>query len=506
MMAPRQTPVDLRTLLAGIVDVSDAANRAIHGIAVDSRDVTPGALFIAYPGLRTHGLVFARDAVARGATAIVYDAPPADAAWRTPARDVVFIEVRDLAQQAGRIAARFHRYPSRDMKVIGITGTNGKTSCSQFLAGALHHDAPCGVIGTLGNGCYGNLADTTHTTPDAVRLQALFAGFRAHGARYAVMEVSSHALDQGRVRDIAFDGAVFTNLTHEHLDYHGHMDAYAAAKQRLFETPGLRFAVINLDDAFGRRLVDVIDNTVTMIGYTVNDAPLPAHAQTLQRIAGTVTRIDLDGLEVQVHTPWGDGTVRSPLLGRFNAANLLAVLGGLLAMDVPFEAALARVSAATTVPGRMERFGGSAGQPLVVVDYAHTPDALEQVLSSLREHCGAMLWCVFGCGGDRDRGKRPLMGNVAERYADRVVLTDDNPRTEDGDTIIAQIRAGMQRPDAAVVERRRPAAIAHAVRTAGAGDVVLVAGKGHEEYQLIGIERIPYSDRREVAALVRAAA
>lgn len=497
----------LAALLDGMVRIDGGLDRDIGGITADSRAAVPGGLFIACAGRRSHGLAHAHDAVARGAVAVVYDEPPRDdLSWQALSRDIAVIRVPGLARQAGVIAARYYGQPSRAMTVIGVTGTNGKTSCSQFLAQALHHDAPCGVIGTLGNGFYGNLADTTHTTPEAVSVQALCAGFRDQGARAVVMEVSSHALDQGRVEGVEFTGAVLTNLSHEHLDYHGDMDAYAAAKQRLFETPGLRFAVVNLDDPFGRRLLDVLRDDVEVFAYTLTQQPLPAHRPGLLHIAGSVARIDSDGFDMQVTTPRGSGAVRSRLLGRFNGANLLAVLGALLASGMAFDVAVARIAAFDTVPGRMERFGGSAGRPLVVVDYAHTPDALQQVLMSLREHCRATLWCVFGCGGDRDRDKRPLMGRVAEQYADRVVLTDDNPRTEDGAAIIAQIRAGMSRPAAAAVERQRPQAIAGAVRQAGAGDVVLVAGKGHEEYQLIGAQRIPYSDRREVSALVQEAA
>ncbi len=497
----------LSELLDGMVRVAASVDRDIHGVTADSRAAVTGGLFIACAGSRSHGLSYARDAIARGAAAVIYDtAPSHDTSWQALPPDVALICVPGLAQKAGAIAARFYGQPSRGLRVIGVTGTNGKTSCSQFLAQALHHDAPCGVIGTLGNGVYGQLADTTHTTPEAVQLQALFAGFRDQGARAVVMEVSSHALDQGRVDGVEFAGAVFTNLSHEHLDYHGDMDTYAAAKQRLFEKPGLRFAVINLDDPFGRRLIDTLGDDVQVVGYTLTEQPSPANRPGLLRVTGSIARIDIDGFEIQVMTPWGSGTVPSRLLGRFNGANLLAVLGALLVSGMAFDVAVARVAGFVTVPGRMERFGGTPGRPLVVVDYAHTPDALEQVLTSLREHCRATLWCVFGCGGDRDRDKRPLMGRVAEQYADRVVLTDDNPRTEDGATIVAQIRAGMRRPQTAVVERQRSQAIAGAVRQAGAGDVVLVAGKGHEEYQLIGERRIPYSDRREVSALVQEAA
>ena len=493
----------LGQLLTGIAAIEPAVDRDIRGLALDSRRVEPGGLFLACAGNRVHGIDYIKEAIARGAVAVAYEPVDRDVIAPEVAAGPALIPIPGLQQRAGVIAARFFGQPSHALMVIGITGTNGKTSCSQFLAQALNRSAPCGVIGTLGSGLYGRLADTGHTTPDAVNLQWQLSEIRAQGAAAVVMEVSSHGLEQGRVNGIAFNGAVFTNLTHEHLDYHGDMITYAATKQRLFEVPGLHFAVVNLDDPFGRRLLATLGDGVTVVGYTLGQQPAIG---SMARVHGQITQLDNDGFTLEVMTPWGSGQVRTRLLGRFNASNLLAVLSTLLVSGIEFGDAIERLAETASVPGRMERFGGHPGQPLVIVDYAHTPDALEQVLISLREHCRGVLWCVFGCGGNRDRNKRPVMGRVAEQYADRVVLTDDNPRTEDPNAIIAQIRAGMRDAANAIVERRRPQAIASAVRQASAGDVVLVAGKGHEEYQLVGDRRIPYSDRREVSALFDEAA
>lgn len=481
----------LATLLHGIADVADASCR-VTGVSLDSRKVQPGDLFIALGGSREHGAAYITQALERGARAVLVDGPvPAIdmAAGRVPV-----ISGSGLRAWAGVIGARFYGEPSRAMTVFGITGTNGKTSVSQFIAQALSVDAPCGVIGTLGSGLHGALHTTGHTTPDAVALQAQLAEQLAAGARAAVMEVSSHGLDQQRVAGVAFDVAVFTNLSHEHLDYHGNMDSYALAKRRLFQSPGLGHAVLNLDDAIGARWYDELHTQMDCIGYGFGSS---AHQVQGKVLRGGELQLTPVGLSFSVSSPWGEARLATALLGQFNASNLLAALGALVAGGMSFETAVQRLKQVRTVPGRMERFG-TAEQPTVVVDYAHTPDALEQVLQALRGHCAGTLWCVFGCGGDRDRAKRPLMGQLAEALADRVVLTDDNPRSENPWDIIEDIQRGMKEPDTAYVMRDRAAAIAHAIGMAEAGDIVLVAGKGHETEQLIAGQVFPFSDRDEV--------
>jgi len=494
----------LSALFAGLSASLPEQDIEVTGLALDSRQVRSGELFLACRGASVDGLDFAAAAVAAGAVAIACDAAAAAKARtliESLDRMVALVTVADLASHVGPLAARFYGNPSRGQFVIGITGTNGKTSSSHYLAQVLsQREGGCGLIGTLGYGLYGRLGHGQHTTPDAVRLQEELAAIEAAGAAYVVMEVSSHSLEQRRVDGVDFDAAILTNLTQDHLDYHGDMERYAAAKQRLFMMPGLRFAVINHDDKFGRRLLA----DLTRRGA---DAPrtLSFGFSADAEIRGRLNRIDEQGFELQVDTPWGSGQISSRLLGRFNASNLLAALASLLLMDMPLEQCLRALSQVTAVRGRMEHFGGGQ-QPLVVVDYAHTPDALQQVLETLREHCRGRLWCVFGCGGNRDRGKRATMGAIAERTADRIVLTDDNPRHESGDTIIREILAGISTPEKVIIERDRAAAIRRAVSDARADDIVLVAGKGHEEYQMIGDQIFPFSDRRYVTDLLGEAA
>ncbi len=506
MTAPNLTASDCRisTLLQGLLVVPADLDVEIHGVCADSRHVQAGDLFLACIGARAHGLDYAEQARQAGAVAIVYEPPATTHPALATVSGVPLLALSGLHEQLGLIAARYYQLPSQALDVIGVTGTNGKTSCSQFIAQALDQAGErCGIIGTLGYGLYGELIAGERTTPDAVEVQRLLADMHAHGARHVAMEVSSHALDQGRVNGVDFKVAVWTNLTRDHLDYHGDMAAYARAKQRLFKSPGLRHAVINLDDSAGRELLGVIPVGVSTIGYTLNPKATQQPALASQQLlVGSDLQLTDSGIDLHVQSPWGEARLRAGLLGRFNASNLLAALATLLALDVPFDSAVQRLTHVGTVPGRMERFGGGR-QPLVVVDYAHTPDALEQALHALRGHCHGKLWCIFGCGGERDTGKRSLMGEVAEQSADRVVVTDDNPRGEDPIQIVADIMAGMHNPDAAYLRRDRTQAIAFAIEQSRPGDVILVAGKGHEDYQLIGARRIPYSDRHSVAMLLR---
>ena len=475
------------------------ADPVITGLTMDSREVVPGSLFLACSGSRGHGLDHLSQAVDRGAAAVAWEP---DRRWdmaaleqRLPDHAPPLVRVPGLGQQASLIASRFHGDPSADLWLVGVTGTNGKTSCTQFLAQALADDLRCGIIGTVGNGFPGALVAGSHTTPDPVRLQALLADFLAQGAAAVAMEVSSHALDQGRTGAVRMDVAVLTNLSRDHLDYHGDMAAYAAAKKRLFQSPGLEAAILNLDDALGRELALELADGPRLIGYS-RESRSPA-GRPEYWIHGEILSSDDDGMQIGIGGSWGQARFATPLLGDFNLSNLLAVLGVLLHRGVPLETAVERLQRLQGVPGRMQRFGGGS-QPLVVVDYAHTPDALEQVLRALRGHARGRLICVFGCGGDRDRGKRPQMGAIAEALSDLPLVTDDNPRTEDGDRIVDDILAGMRQPGRARVIRDRGRAIHEAVRDAAAGDLVLVAGKGHETTQQVGETRFPFSDARQV--------
>lgn len=489
----------VKELLAGFAEAPAVlANQAVRGLAVDSRAVRTGEVFFATRGLHRHGLEFLDAVRAAGAVAVVWE-PPYDAPLSADG-PLPLLAVPDLRSRLGRIASRFYAEPSQRLPVVGITGTDGKTSCAHFIAQALGDSktGPCGILGTLGIGVYGQTEPSPHTTPDPLTVQGWLAGLVAEDRRYAVMEVSSHALDQGRVNGVEFAVAVLTNLTRDHLDYHGTPEAYAAAKRRLFFDHHPGWAVLNLDDAFGCSVAAALQghSRTQVIGYGLGERS----ARLEGFVWGEKLELTPAGLRLQVRSSWGDDELQVGLLGRFNASNVLATLATLLALGLPWAEALRRVAQTATVPGRMERLGGRAGQPLAVVDYAHTPHALEQVLRALREHGDGRLWCVFGCGGDRDSGKRPLMGAVAERLADRVIVTDDNPRTEDPAQIIRDILAGVQRPEAATVIRDRRAAILQALTEAAAGDIVLIAGKGHEDYQIIGTERLPFSDHAVVRA------
>jgi len=460
-----------------------SAELAVTGLVQDSREVAPGDAFVAIAGFGAHGLHFVDAARAAGASAILFEPPAPD---DLPAPDDA-IAVPGLRKRMGAMADQFHGQPSAAMTTVGVTGTNGKTSTVQLLAQALHHAGRrVATVGTLGAGLFGALREGERTTPDAIAVQALLGEFRDLGAQDVAMEVSSHALDQGRVNGVHFTVAVFTNLTRDHLDYHGTMQAYGAAKARLFAWPGLDWAVINVDDGFGRALADGLPAGVRRLRCAIDGAAA--------EIRASAVRTDARGLRFQLATPWGEAEVTTALLGRFNVANLLGVVGALGALGVDFALICDALAALQPVNGRMSRLGGDGMQPLVVVDYAHTPDALEQALLTLRAHCAGALTCVFGCGGERDAGKRPQMAAIAERLADRVVVTDDNPRSEDGDAIVAQILGGFDRPHAAVVQRDRAAAIDAAVRGAASADVVLIAGKGHEHYQEIAGRRLPFDD------------
>jgi UDP-N-acetylmuramyl-tripeptide synthetase len=482
-------PIDVPALLARL-GVAPAR------ITADSRRVRTGDAFAAFPGMRTDGRAYIGDAIRAGAGAVLWEA----AAFRwNPDWRVANAPIDELGAKLGAIADVIYDRPSQALWIVGVTGTNGKTSCTQWIAQCL--DA-CGrraaVIGTLGNGLVGGLAPAEGTTPDAAQVHEMLARFRAAGATAVAMEASSHGLDQGRVNAVAFDTALFTNLTRDHLDYHGTMEAYGAAKARLFEWPGLSTCVINADDPFGRHLIDVVrKGSCRLLTYGFTGADITA--ATIETTA--------EGLAMTVATPWGRGELRAPVVGAFNAANLLGVLGVLLASGVSIAGSLASIARIEPPPGRMQRLGGDL-LPLVVVDYAHSPDALQKVLTALRPAVAASgeLICVFGCGGDRDKGKRPLMGAAAARLADRVVVTSDNPRTEDplaiAEAVVSGIATTPNRQWSVELDRAR--AIRMAIAGARRGDVVLLAGKGHEDYQERNGVRHHFSDARVAAAALAA--
>jgi UDP-N-acetylmuramoyl-L-alanyl-D-glutamate--2,6-diaminopimelate ligase len=467
----------------------------VTDLALDSRHATPGSVFLACQGRTTHGITHAAAAVERGAVAVLWEPAPGIEAPTLPA-GVVVHAIPGLRELAGELADRFFGRPSADLQVAGFTGTNGKTTSAYLLAQAADLVGRRGAyLGTLGFGRTGALSDAGLTTPDVVSVHRRLAQARDSGARSLSLEVSSHALDQQRVAAVRFDTAVFTNLTRDHLDYHGTLEAYGDAKARLFRVPGLRCAVVNVRDEFGRGLATAIDASVERVLFSTSNELWVEPGAGWIRLPEL--RATSAGLTLHVESSWGAGTLRSRLVGEFNAENLLAVLGVLLGWGVPLQQALIALSSCAAPPGRMEAFGGGA-QPLALVDYAHSPDALAKVLDAARAHARGRLFCVFGCGGDRDPGKRPLMGAIAESHADVVVVTDDNPRSEESRTILEQIIAGMREPEAAHVVADRAEAIHYALAEADAGDVVVIAGKGHEDHQLVGTEARPFSDRAVV--------
>jgi UDP-N-acetylmuramoyl-L-alanyl-D-glutamate--2,6-diaminopimelate ligase len=461
------------TSVSGILPRLAAQGAMIERLASDSRRCAPGVAFLAYPGEAADGRAHIGDAIRRGAAAVLWE--QGGFAWRDEWR-VPNAAVPGLKQRAGELAAEFFGRPSESLWMCGVTGTNGKTSCSQWIAAALaRRGEKTGVIGTLGAGFPGALAALPNTTPDAIEVQRLLKEMLQQGADGVAMEVSSHGLAQGRLNAVAFDCALFTNLSHDHLDYHGTMQAYAAAKEQLFDTPGLSTAVLNLDDAMGARLAQrLAGKGLRVIGYGFADtAPLAVD----EYLAASLLAADHTGQ-----------------VGSYNRANALGVLGCLLAFGIERKDAIALLADLPAVPGRVQKV---ADRPLVIVDYAHTPDALEKVLQALRpvaKERRGRLAVVFGAGGDRDPTKRPLMGAVATRLADRILVTSDNPRSEDPLEIIRQIGAAASEPD-------RAQAIEKVITEASDRDVVLIAGKGHEDYQEIAGKRLPFSD----AAVARAA-
>lgn len=501
----KYSDMPLSTLLEGWVTPTAFQEVVISGIASDSRQLDAGYLFLALPGDHHHGLDFVPQALAAGIAALCYC--EGDPRFETVQKHVdeagiTAVPVAELRRKAGQIADRFYHHPSQHLSVIGVTGTDGKTSVTHIIAQALStKTSPCGVIGTLGNGVPGQLAATGMTTPDAISVQKALSDLVAQGATTVAMEVSSHALVQERVNGVDFDIAVLTNLGRDHLDYHGDLQAYRDAKAKLFQMSGLKRLVLNVDDAFGRELFLAKRSHMAVIGYSCQPEP-PMKVDHL--IHATQIFAQPTGLVMHVSTDDGVSILNSRLLGAFNASNLLAAWCVLEALGLTGKEIVHRLEKVRPIPGRMELFS-RPGLPKIVVDYAHTPQALESALQAAREHAKNNIWCVFGCGGGRDAGKRPLMGALAEKHADRVVITDDNPRNESGQAIIDEILAGVQCPQNVHVERDRARALRYAFENAQPSDLILVAGKGHEDYQIIQGQRLHFSDRAYVADMLEGA-
>ena len=488
---------NLQEWLSGVVDVPHT-ECTLSEITSDSRDLEAGSAFLAFPGERSDGREFIGHAIKQGAAAILYETPfDLPEAWQ--AAEIPMVAIPGLSEQRGKLAARFYGAPSTNMTVVGVTGTNGKTSCVDFIAQALSQQGEsCGVLGTMGVGLWPQLTPTGMTTLDAVALQRYLFQQHQMGAAYAAMEISSHGLALGRVQALDVDIAVFTQLSRDHLDFHGSMAAYERAKISLFQRPGLRAAVVNADDACGQKIIQQEGHHLSIVGVSLQ----PTLSLDIPLVCAREVLVHESGFEVLVSSPWGGGWLSIPLLGRFSLYNVLSVIGVLGCLKWSWEKVVAAVSRLQSVPGRMQCLGGYDG-PMVVVDYAHTPDALEQVLLSLRAHGYAHLHCVFGCGGNRDRGKRPLMARVVEQYADHWVLTSDNPRHEDPAQIVRDVLTGFNEPHQGVIESDRADAIGQVIQSAAVDDVILIAGKGHESTQVIGDQVLPFSDVDVVKAALK---
>ena len=503
MMAAHNT-VDipnLRFLLEGLDTSGNVKNVTINAIRIDSRKVTQGDLFIALEGYLTNGKDYINDAIVNGALAIILDSN--NQALQTDSSIPVYT-VPDLKSRLGLLASRFYGNPSENLHITGITGTNGKTSIAYYLAQALADlgDRSVGTIGTLGHGIFGKMKSQINTTPDVITINGLLNEFSLRQISDVVMEVSSHGLEQGRVDNINFDTAVFTNLSRDHLDYHGDITDYGEAKKKLFTNPGLKNAVINTDDLYGEKLAAELSGKTNVIRYGISErSNVSNNADTL--VSATIKRQEINSLKLGIVSPWGTDDLTVFVSGQFNVYNLLACLGVLCTKGIPFKKAIKALSQVKGVPGRMEFFG-TPSSAKIFVDYSHTPDALQQALATLRQHCKGKLVCVFGCGGDRDKGKRPEMGKVAEQYSDRIILTNDNPRTESPEKIIQDIMSGMSGAPTTEIQIDRTIAIREAIQSSSPDEIILIAGKGHETYQDINSVKLPFSDRQLVRNLLEA--
>lgn len=484
-------PLALDKLLVGLNIPAPAIE--LCDMQLDTRLLKPGSLFLALKGHAVDGRLFMQQAEQKGAAAILFDNTDG---FEPPALNIPCIAVPALAEKISELAGVFYDMPAQKLALVGVTGTNGKSTCTQLIANWTELlGQRGGVLGTLGNGLFGQLRATENTTGSAISIQQELARFVAEKVDVAAMEVSSHGLVQHRVSALQFAAAVFTNLSRDHLDYHHTMEAYADAKRQIFKQAAPEHCILNADDTTACTWLKEMPQAVV---YAI-DQRLPEHSGPF--VYASDVKYHPQGITISIHSSWGDGVLSAPLLGKFNVSNLLAALTVMLVLQYDFETLCQTASRLQPVTGRMECFGNQ-DQPLVVVDYAHTPDGLEKALQAARQHCHGRLFCLFGCGGDRDKGKRPQMAAIAEQWADTVILTDDNPRTEDPAAIIADMCAGLQKPELVHIEHSRIDALRLALAQAVPGDIILLAGKGHEDYQIIGKEKHHYSDRETVMQLL----
>ena len=492
----------LSELLSGFAVEDSVPSIRINDIASNSANVKANSAFIALPGIKSNGIDYAIDAVKAGAVAVIYDAGDEYSLQRIPLLrkqvETCWIGVDDLERANGHIVSRFFGDPGQAMTIIGITGTDGKSSVTHLVTQALTRiGKSCASIGTLGYGIGNKLTPDSLTTPDAVSLQARLHQFRQQRCEYVVMEVSSHALEQYRVNGCDFDIAVLTNLGRDHLDYHGDLDSYAAAKARLFHDFELSGRVVNIDDSFGQALSRSVEKDSLLRYSLVSEAECEAEVKLI------ASELTASGLNIKASTPLGEVTAVTALLGHFNIENTLACIATLVALGLDHNQLELAVKDLKPIPGRMEKFIGKHGRASAVVDFAHTEQALRACLEACRQHTRGLLWCVFGCGGDRDQGKRSGMGRAVEELADRMIITDDNPRNESPEKIVSEIIAGMKRPGQACIVHNRQAAIEYALSQAAPEDLVVIAGKGHEQVQIVGNERRPFCDRHVVSRILQ---
>ncbi|GAB2197143.1 UDP-N-acetylmuramoyl-L-alanyl-D-glutamate--2,6-diaminopimelate ligase [Sessilibacter sp. MAH4] len=482
------SPLNLSELLADISNLvlpEATAKICPKDLVSDSRKISVGDVFVALAGHQFDGRNYIEQAIHSGAVAVLSEADTKERI--KDVGDVSVIEIPNLLQKISFIAAKFFEFPAKSLSIFGVTGTNGKTTCSQLYANARNLlKQPCGVIGTLGAGIFGNtLTSTGFTTPDAISAQRYIAQM-SKNISFLSLEVSSHSLDQYRVDSLNFTSALFTNLSRDHLDYHGSMENYIAAKQKLFLRPELQNAIFNIDDSVGETLAAHYQGSATRLTYSVENPKADVYVKN--------ARYHSSGVEGVLVTPTGQSAFSSALIGEFNLSNLLGVIATLLAEDVSFEQVLSVIPELRPVAGRMEVVDNDLRLPTVIVDYAHTPDGLAKALAATRVHCNGELICIFGCGGDRDRGKRKEMAAIAEQYSDQIIVTNDNPRTESPQQIVGDIFEGFQYPENVIVELDRKSAIRKAIEIAQVQDTVLIAGKGHEDYQIVGTERLNHLD------------
>ncbi|GAM54190.1 UDP-N-acetylmuramoylalanyl-D-glutamate-2,6-diaminopimelate ligase [Vibrio ishigakensis] len=469
------------------------ANISISELELDSRAISEGTTFVAVKGHTVDGRKFISGAIESGANAVIAesdeDYPHGTLLWieNTP---VIYLD--SLGSRLSALAGRL--YPSDGLELIAVTGTNGKTTITQLIAQWLDKvNLPTAVMGTTGNGFLDDLQVAKNTTGSAVEIRKILSGLASKGAKYTALETSSHGLVQHRIKALNFVAGVFTNLSRDHLDYHGSMAEYAKAKLSLFTEHDCQHKVINADDSVGQEWIEILPDAIAV--------SLIAKPQTKQFMFASNVRYSEQGIEIEYQSHWGEGRLHAPLIGEFNASNLLLAFATLLALGADRKSLEKTATELNPVIGRMELFQ-TADKAKIVVDYAHTPDALEKALCALRVHCEGKLWAIFGCGGDRDRGKRPMMAEIGEKFADQIILTDDNPRSEDPQQIIQDMLKGVSDQKYVQVEHDRFSALSYAVENASTKDIILIAGKGHEDYQIIGDKTIHYSDRESAMTLL----